>query len=179
MMEFLGDALTTIVSGGVTGILGSAVQSYSNYKMTQLAGEQEQKRLEHDKEMVRLETEAQVTIAQQERAAQNDLYQQNLQMASYNHDRATYMSGNNAPAWILALLGLVDVMRGLVRPCLTTYMAVVVGVILYESNALLSNATMTSEETLAITSDIWQTIMYLATTIFFWWFGQRPPKKSV
>ena len=177
MIEWFGDAITTIVSGGVTGILGSAVQSYSNYKMKQLEGDKETKRLAHDKEMVALEAQANISIAEQERSAQNDLYQQNLQLASYQHDAAKYLTGDKAPAWILALLGLVDVLRGLVRPCLTTYMAIVVTFILVEANTLLGNASLSTEQAVTITGDIWQTVMYLATTIFFWWFGQRPPKR--
>ena len=177
MIDWLGDALTTIVSGGVTGILGSAVQSYTNYKMVELQGKQEDKRLAHDKDMVKIEAEANLSIAEQERSAQNDLYQQNLQLASYQHDKATYVAGNTAPVWIVALLGMVDVLRGLVRPCLTTYMAIVVTFILFEANTLLGDASVSTEQAVNLAGDIWQTVIYLATTIFFWWFGQRPPKR--
>lgn len=177
MLEQIGDALLAVVSGGATGILGSAVQSFTNYKTKQLEGEQEKYRLQHDERMVDLETTKEVTIKEQERQMQNDTNTHNLQMASYTHDARSYMPDSGAPGWIIALLGLVDVLRGLVRPSLTAYSAVAVTMILLKTNEMLdSTQGMTMEQLLPVANNVWTMVLYVSTTIFFWWFGQRPPK---
>ncbi|AYA63840.1 hypothetical protein [Alteromonas sp. RKMC-009] len=179
MIEWLGDTLMAVVTGGATGILGSAVQSYSNYKNKQLEAEQENRRLEHDAKMVQLESQAQINISQQEAAAQAEQSAFVMQTASYGHDARSYMPDTGAPAWIIAALGVVDVLRGLIRPGLTAYFAVAVSFILFEANGLLSDIDgITATERLATTTNIWATLLYVATTIFFWWFGQRPPKRN-
>ena len=177
MLEFIGDALAAVVSGGATGILGSAVQSFTNYKMRKLEGEQEKYRLEHDAKMVGLEADKEISILQQEQAMQYDTNTHNLQLASYQHDRRSYMPDKDAPAWIIACLGLVDVLRGLVRPALTAYCAVAVTIILVKTNSLFKTAgAMSVEQLLPVATNVWTMVLYIATTIFFWWFGQRPTK---
>ncbi|MBU2978994.1 hypothetical protein [Alteromonas sp. C1M14] len=179
MLDWIGDTLTAVLSGGATGLLGSAIQSFSNYKTKQLEFEQENIRLAHDAQMVQLEAQASISISQQESAAQTEKSAFELQTSSYSHDVRSYMPDVGAPSWIIAALGIVDVLRGLIRPSLTAYMAVAAAVILASANSLLGDLDqIAAAERLQTATNIWATMLYVATTIFFWWFGQRPPKRS-
>ncbi|GEA06237.1 hypothetical protein KUL42_09980 [Alteromonas sp. KUL42] len=178
MFEWIGDALMAVVGGGATGILGSAVQSYFQFKTKVLENEQENIRLAHDAKMVTIEADANLRIAQQEAAAQADNNAFIMQTASYEHDKRNYMPENGAPTWIVAALGIVDVIRGLVRPSLTIYVAVATTIILVEANGLIESVNgIGADVRLNAAMEIWRMVAYIATTIFFWWFGQRPPKK--
>jgi hypothetical protein len=71
------------------------------------------------------------------------------------------------------------VIRGLVRPSLTVYVAVAITIILVEANALVESVDGLGEDVrLAAAMEIWRMVAYIATTIFFWWFGQRPQKRA-
>lgn len=179
MFEWLGDALMAVVGGGATGILGSAVQSFFNYKTRILDNEQENIRLAHDAKMVTIEADANLRIAQQEAAAQADNNAFIMQTASYDHDKRQYMPEKGAPTWIIAALGVVDVIRGLVRPSLTIYVAVAITIILVEANGLIENVDgLGADVKIKAAMEIWRMVAYIATTIFFWWFGQRPQKRA-
>ncbi len=179
MIEWIGDALMAVVGGGATGILGSAVQSLFQYKTRALDIEQENVRLAHDAKMVELESTANLRILQQEASAQADSNAYAMQTVSYEHDKRQYMPENGAPTWIIVLLGVVDVIRGLVRPSLTVYVAVAITIILVEANALVESVDGLGEDVrLAAAMEIWRMVAYIATTIFFWWFGQRPQKRA-
>ena len=179
MFEWLSDALMAVVGGGATGILGSAVQSLFQYKTKGLEIQQEKYRLDHDANMVKLESEANLSIASQEAAAQADNNAFVMQTASYGHDKRQYMPDTGAPTWVIGALGIVDVIRGIVRPALTLYVAVAITTILVEANALISKVDgLDVELRLSAAQEIWRMVAYIATTIFFWWFGQRPQKKN-
>lgn len=179
MIEWLGDALMAVVGGGATGILGSGIQSFFQYKTRVLDIEQENARLAHDAAMVEKEANANLLILKQEASTQADNNAFAMQTISYDHDKRQYMPDSGAPTWIIAALGVVDVIRGLVRPSLTVYVAVAVTIILIEANALVESVDgLSSEVKLTAAMEIWRMVAYIATTIFFWWFGQRPPKKG-
>lgn len=179
MIEWIGDALMAVVGGGATGILGSAVQSLFHYKTRALDIQQENVRLAHDAKMVEVEATANLRILQQEASAQADNNAYAMQTVSYDHDKRQYMPEHGAPTWIIAALGVVDVIRGLVRPSLTLYVAVAITIILVEANALVESVDgLGAEVRLTAAMEIWRMVAYIATTIFFWWFGQRPQKKS-
>lgn len=179
MFDWIGDALMAVVGGGATGILGSAVQSFFQFKTKLLDIEQENIRLAHDAKMVEIEADANLRISQQEAAAQADNNAYVMQTSSYEHDKRQYMPESGAPTWIIGALGAVDVIRGLVRPSLTLYVAVAITIILVEANALVESVDGLGEDVrLAAAMEIWRMVAYIATTIFFWWFGQRPQKRA-
>jgi ascorbate-specific PTS system EIIC-type component UlaA len=80
-------------------------------------------------------------------------------------------------------MGLVDGIRGLMRPAITTYTLYLLTVVfiwvrsLYEKTGVV----MTAEEAHALTLQAVQTIIYLAVTTVVWWFGVRPaqPPRAV
>jgi hypothetical protein len=197
------DIITTILggvfSGGATGLIGIAIQRFAEYKKQQL--EIEVVKLNHqnalalaekETDRARLRAESDQAIADRsadarEREAEEDARARQIEadsrslLASYEHDRASYLEkgamlgkGKSA-AFLRVMMGLVDFARGILRPGLTIHLTVVVTMMFTTMLAMLQAVghQFTVAEIMPVLQLIVQTITYCWTTCVIWWFGTR------
>ena len=151
------DALLALLTGGATGLLGTAITAGVDYFQAKQrhAQEIELRRLDHEIALAEAASvERQVAIeaeAESEKAAWEAL------KASYQEARQRWSSGESA--WIV----FVDVVRGLTRPALTWAFLALTGIIYFTLAA--GDAAMRGR--------IVETVLYLTTTCVLWWFGGR------
>jgi len=72
---------------------------------------------------------------------------------------------------------VLDVFRGIIRPGLTLYLAVLTTIIYLQARSLMG-AGMAPEQAAGLVSKIIDTVLYLCTTTVLFWFGSRAHDKK-
>jgi hypothetical protein len=176
--------ITGVLTGGATGLLGIVAQRYfdlrnkqqeievvklnleNSLRLKSLEIEQSKQEWAAKEVMARIGADAQTEVATQDRWAKESAADAEVQVASYGSDALAYLTGgvlSSGSRWLKGALGAVDVVRGLTRPTLTAYLTGIA-----HSMYLISP-----------TPEVISTLLYLDTVAVVWWFGTRPPKKSV
>ncbi|HEX5077698.1 MAG TPA: hypothetical protein VFV80_01025, partial [Geminicoccaceae bacterium] len=99
---------------------------------------------------------------------------------SYQLEPKRYAEGVKVGKLGGLLLVLVDVVRGLVRPGLTIYLAWVATELYWQSVAIVAKVDPNSQAALLLQlhRQIVVTLLYLFTTCVLWWFGTRNKQKQ-
>lgn len=171
----LNELITSIFSGGVTGLLGAVITKYSEYKTKQL--DIERTKLQHlheaamkelDAAIMEKEFASRVRVAEIEGESAIEISADDAFAKSYDVEPQRYSSPKSTIAqnWALVVL---DFIRGFVRPGLTIYLCVVVTLMYMQAR----HSAMTTE----IAMKIVETVLYLSTTCVLWWFGIRSRSK--
>jgi len=186
MLELLGTAIGSIVGGGMTGILGVAVQRIADYKNKQLDIQINLQKNAHelqlrkvDAEIMQQEWAARTKVAEVEGAARVEVADSVAFAASFN-EPSLYSAGvkpSQGQAWLLVIL---DFVRGMVRPSLTLYLCAVTTLIYLHSKKLmyLHGSAMSPEQAISHVNLVVGTVLYLTTTCVLWWFGTRNRGKA-
>ncbi len=154
------DVLLSILTGGVSGLLGTAVSFFSSYFQAKQRHAQEMELRRLDMEMARAEAASAERVAAVEAESARDQAAWSALEASYKEASRRWSRGDSK--WLV----FVDVVRGLTRPGLTFMFVGLVGTIYFT----LGGSDM---ETIDIRPRIIDTVLYLATTCVLWWFGAR------
>jgi hypothetical protein len=86
-------------------------------------------------------------------------------------DRAAYTA---EAARTGILFKLVDFVRGMIRPALTIYLAVVVSLLYWNMQEALGDvSTLKPDELYGLYREVVLSIIYVSTTVILWWFGTR------
>lgn len=207
MLSILGALISGILSGGATGLLGLLLQKWSEHKKQQHdlevlkvnhanAIELRKLDLEAQERIANRTAEAQERVAELEALSRETEAQERSFQASHEADKATYtpmaavdrMAGSKS-RWVrfvgglvTLLLGLVDVLRGSIRPGVTIYVLVLLTllVVWVQDMYARSQLVLTPAQTQELAMQIIGTVTYLCTTVTVWWFGIRgnaPPKR--
>jgi hypothetical protein len=198
MWEAITGIIGAVFSGGATGLIGIAIQRFAEFKKQQL--ELEVVKLNHqnalalaDKETdrARLRAEADEAIADRgatarEREAEEDARARQIEadsrslLASYEHDRASYiekgamLGKGKSAAFLRVSMGIVDFARGMLRPGLTIHLTVIVTMMFITMVGILEKSGgLKVDDVKPILTLIVQTITYCWTTCVIWWFGTR------
>lgn len=180
-MDFL-SLITSAFGGGLTGLIGGAVDKVFTYKTKKLEIEAAKERYVHevnmrkaDAEIMREEWAARTKVAEVEGAAKVDVADAAAFSASFNEP--VKYSENNTEKQNWLMVGL-DVIRGIVRPGLTLYLCILTTLLYLKAHKLVPSEIPT-DQAVAMVNDIQNTIMYLTSTCILWWFGTRnkSPKK--
>lgn len=169
----MGDLLVTILSGGATGLLGTLFSGVSGYfkQKAAFAHEESMARLRLDEQKMEIEGKIQVTV--EEGKIATALADAKLQESSYKHDKRAYIKGAVSSFW-RGLLAMVDVIRGLMRPSITTYMMVLTTIMYLDVLRMVQGLdSMPPEFLLKVLEKIILMVIYVTTTCIFWWFGSR------
>lgn len=185
MLESLFSFLASAASGGITGIIGAWLSHRTELaKMKELHRHQEVM-ADKDRELAALEAQSKLTIARTEAEASIAVADAQALAESYKHDRASYSSeaveklegwwGQLARFWLV----MVDVARGFIRPAATVYFIVLTTYLTYEAVRLLDQVAAPQVEAIALklVPEVFDTVLYVASTVIFWWFGTRPAMK--
>ncbi len=175
------DIIASILSGGATGLIGSALSSVMDFfKLKQQhAHDLEMGKLEQ--ETLKLETARDVTIAKEEaetkKQVSEDEADAKAQVASYGQDSRQYLSSEavKSSKFATVLMAIVDFCRGMVRPTMVVYLCVattVQGVFIYLE--LQNSGVMLSQEQLYNLIMMYVTgVFYMTFTAVGWYFGSR------
>lgn len=177
-------AIGSAASGGILGLFGTGIKMWADHKAEQAKQafelqmrklDQEEMTLEHSLKMKEVEAKANrdIAIANQNRmateaqaAADVEQGEMALVQSSYAMDKATYGGG------------FVDAIRGLMRPTLTLYFAILMAIIAYQLMQLNNGQWLDVSEAQAMLRDVVNACIFLATTAVTWWFGSRPIKRG-
>jgi hypothetical protein len=193
MLAILGTIISGVLGGGATGLLGVVIQRFFDYKNRQ--ADIEVIKLNHqnalelaalESERAKIRADADVSIAERDAIAREDEAAGRSLVASYEHDKATYLAAGaqKRKGWlgaaVVALMALVDFARGMLRPGLTMYLTVLVTIMFGRLMMMLETRghVFDNGELLTLLAQIVATILYCFTTCVVWWFGGRPPKKA-
>lgn len=178
MLEVLGTMVSSVLSGGATGVLGVAVQRWADYKNKQLDLQSQKDRQAHEVELRKVDLQVmsqewagRMQVAQTEADAKVDVADANAMAASYNLEPKQFSAGaklSRGQTWFFVLL---DVFRGVIRPGLSVYLCVLATLIY--SAAQQHGASLTADQDYELLKQIVGTILYLWTTCTLWWFGTR------
>lgn len=177
--------LTSVLSGGLTGILGAGIQRFADFmnkkqdiKILELKFAQEVKLKEVDAAIMKEEWAQRTKVAEIEGAAAVGVAEQEAFAKSFEMEPQRY-SEKVKPGPVAAfMLVLIDFIRGLVRPGLTIYLCVLTTLIYFQARALLNDQPLTTAEAIALTTTITETVLYLFTTVTLWYFGTRNQAKG-
>ena len=154
------DALMAILTGGATGLLGTALGFAAEYLTARQTHAYEVELRRFDMELARVEAaSAERAAAAAAETAESAAAWSALE-ASYRESGARLGSADSP--W----LTFVDVVRGLLRPLLTLGSLALVAAMYFTLGS-------TDIEILDIRPRIVDTALYVATTCVLWWFGAR------
>jgi hypothetical protein len=172
-------------SGGVVGILGALFRhglelwqlkkkAENDLLVLQEQNRHEQIRADKNAELIKLEAENAVKLADVNRIKETDVAAYTALSASIEGDRASY---SNAPTskWMI----LVDVVRGLTRPTLTAYYTILISVLALWIMSTIPPEVIKSEAFLTSTFyKLIEALIFLATASAGWWFAARMTSKA-
>lgn len=167
--------MSSLLSGGATGIIGSIVTNTFDFFEQSRKNKQEIKRRELDIQEMDKEYEHRKEISAQKQEAET-------QETSYDHDTRAYTSGMKLESpWIKVPLVIVDTLRGVIRPALTLVLVYLTWRVFDSAHAVLEDAglqTLEPSEAMTLVMSVVDMILYLTSTAVTWWFGTRPRSKK-
>ncbi len=162
--ELLGFGMS-ILTGGATGLLGTAISGVIDYFQGRQRHAQELDLRRLDIELAQAEASGAERVAAIEAEGERDRAEWEAMTASYREAGARWSRPGDG-----VLIQLVDFVRGMTRPVLTWGLVALVGAIYF----LLASADAHAEK---LQPRIVETVLYLATAAVLWWFGQRQIEK--
>jgi len=168
----IGDALGAIMSGGLTGIVGSAITAFSEIKKQKMLFQHEEKMEELSIQALKMETEANLKLVEVETEGKITIADATTLAESYKADMATYSQEAQKGKVTSFLLVMVDVLRGLIRPLITFYFTVLISILFFRFYSLYSRLEDLSKSA-EILDNVVLVILYVGTTCILWWFGTR------
>ena len=176
MLEIL-SMLGSATGGGLLGVAGNFLKSRSELKAKELDHKHELATRIHDieemqleavlrKEQISLENEGALALANVEAQRSQDVAASGLMVASFTADKATYGGG------------IVDTIRGLIRPLITVYLLVAFTVLCFKITTMVVGLdAMNSDELIELYKELIHSVIFLTTTATCWWFGSRATNK--
>ncbi len=175
------DSILSIASGGITGLVGTAVQGYYTYKSKQLDIDLEKTKAQNEIELRKIDIQMQTAewasrtqIAEITTQGEVDKADTQALVASYNepvqYSEKTLLT--HAQEWVM--VGL-DALRAIIRPGLTLYLCAITTMIYIQTKGLINS---NSGDSFALLTKLIDTVLYLTTTCVLWWFGSRNKVKK-
>ncbi len=146
--------LGSLIAGGGTGLLGTAIQRYADHRDKKLDAE-------HDVAVRKL----QIEMADKEWAGKLEVADSEALKAAITSEPKLY-----GITWL-------DALRGLVRPGLTIYLCALTTMIYIKATSVLNVEYLTVINAYELVMQIINTILYLTTTCVLFWFGSRNKNK--
>jgi hypothetical protein len=174
-------SLTSIITGGATGLLGVVAQRAFDAWNKKQALDQLKAQWNHDETMkdkdaaiMAAEWKARTAVATTEAEAAKDVAQSNAFSESLKSQAIIYSAGKPMGPVATGFLVALDFLSGIVRPALTVYLCALTTYIWLQVRALI-HAEQTLDQTTVLTmwKTVIDTILYLTTTCVLWWFGTR------
>ena len=165
MLETLFNLGVSVLTGGATGLLGTALSAVVDFFQSRQRHAQELDLRRLDIELAKAEAEGAAAHAAIEAQATREKAEWEAMEASYRE--AARRWSRPGEGWAMQL---VDVVRGLTRPALTWSLFALVGAIYF----LLAASDLAA---VSLRPRIVETVLYLFTAAILWWFGARQIEK--
>ena len=170
------ESVLSVLSGGLTGVIGSAVTHVVEYKTKQLETEQ-----------LKIKNAHEVAMRQADAAIMREEWAARTQVASIEADARVEAEDAKAFAvsmtpehflpdgakltknqtWIMVCL---EAIRGAVRPVLTMYLCVLTTLVYWQLSDSLKATPAVFQASM---QEAVATVLYLTSTCVSWWFGSR------
>ncbi len=165
MLETLLNLGASVLTGGATGLLGTALSGAIDFFQARQRHGQEMDLRRLDIELAKVEAGGAAAQAAIEAESAQARAEWEALEASYRE--AARRLSRPGEGWAMQLI---DVVRGLTRPALTWSLLALVGAIYF----LLGASDLADE---ALRPRIVETVLYLSTAAVLWWFGARQIEK--
>lgn len=174
------DLLLGGASGGVVGILGAlfkhGLEIWQAKKKAEIdllvlqeQNKHEQVMADKNAELVKLEADNALKLADVNRLKETDVAGYGALSASIEGDRASYSNAPTSP-WMI----LVDLVRGLTRPVLTAYYTILISILALWILSTIPPDVIKSPDFLKSTFyKLIEALIFLATACVGWWFAAR------
>lgn len=190
--------LIETILGGVTGLIGNIVTGWMNYKTMKAKNEHEVAMLKAESEAMKLEAEMNIKITEAKIQGEVELADTQAYIESQKSGQTRYFSDRwvdkllsvdgkvskwfALPAAILIafMFGIVDWLRGFMRPALTLYLTGMSTVITYMAWDIMQKygmEQMSVDQALGVYNNVITIIIYLTVSCVTWWFGDRRMEK--
>jgi hypothetical protein len=178
--DLIGTGISSILTGGATGLLGAALQLFFQYKSATLQARVDEVKNAHellmrDKDLALMQAEqagrfkvAETEAEAAKSVAADQAFAKSLFAEPERYSDIQHLS--QGQQWLLVVL---DFARGIVRPGLTLYLCVLTTYIWWQVRQLLSLEDLDASAVLNVWQTVVSTILYLTTTVVLWWFGTR------
>lgn len=176
--------IASVLSGGLTGVIGSVAQGIFEYKSKKLDIELQKEKFANEIELRKVDAQvmaqewaARTQVATVEATAQVDTEDAKAFAASLTSEPKTYHEGQltTGQNWMMVIL---DFCRGIIRPGLTIYLCVLTTAVYFQAKFLLKTNDISVEQAVGLVTQIINTILYLTTSCVLWWFGSRQKGKK-
>ena len=175
------------IIGVVTGLVGNIITSVTNFKSQKLKNIHDEKIIELETKAMLAKVEAGIKVTKAKVTGEIDkleekTYKENIVKANktlLSKDVITKLFEHKGTKWLGAiltfLLGIVDVLKGFIRPVLTVYLVVLTSWLTYYSATILSakESLLSASEASAIFSKVTDIVIYLTVSVVTWWFADR------
>lgn len=178
----IGSMVASVFTGGATGIIGVAVQRVADYFNQKQRNEADAAKMAHelalrkqDAEIMQMEATNRIQIAEIDSQSKEAVADSQAFAASYSLEPTRYADPTRltpSQNWVFTVL---DLVRGLVRPGLTAYLAVLSSLIYWQAVRLLTREGMAldPERAYDLVNESMGTVLYLFTCCTLWYFGSR------
>lgn len=175
------DVVTSVLSGGLTGVVGVGIQRIFEYKSKQLDIEMSREKYAHEVSMKDLDSKilaqewaSRAKVAEIESAAQVEVADSKAFALSFNEPQryAADVKPTLGQGWLLIAL---DFTRGIVRPLLTIYLVFITSLLYLHCRSML-DVGVSAAQAFELVDKIVETLLYLCTCCVLWWFGSRAAK---
>lgn len=184
-MGELFNGLLAIVSGGATGLLGVVAQRlFDHWKLKQendrlaLVHAHELAMKKADAEIMMQEWSQRVKVVEVEAAGKEAQADAQAFAVSLQNEPKRYSEGVKVGKFGAIMLVLADVLRAVVRPGLTFYLAWISTELYRASEKIMQEAGAHISTLAALHQQIVLTLLYLFVTCVTWWFGTRNKAKQ-
>lgn len=182
---------TAGILGAISGLVGSAITTWSNYKLQKLKNDHDLKKYEFDIKKMELGAKLKIKIAEQTtesaiKISEMDAYKTSLKTMDRDLFDKSYMRfimSKGWLAWVGVLIsvgfGVVDFLKHLARPFITYYLlgaATWLTVLSWEALKLTGGA-LSVTQAFDLFNMVVTTLIYLTTTVVSWWFADRSVSK--
>lgn len=154
--------LLSLLSGGLTGLIGKWVERYFDHKAKKLEAEIEERKFQHQLAMQQMIGKAAVEV-EDSKAFKASIQSDDVEKfyeGKYTHKQA----------WLMVFL---DFARGFVRIGLTAYLCILTTLIYIKAEKIVSLDVLLPSMAYDILTLIINTILYMTTLAVCWQFGSR------
>lgn len=183
-MDFLG-LITSAFGGGLTGLIGGAVQKVFEFKTKKLEIEANKEKYAHEVNMKKADAEimaqewaARTKVADIEATSRIEVADSAAFAESLKTEDKNYLDYldklNTTQDWFFVILEFV---RGAIRPFLTVYLCGITTLIYLKATKLMNADIILPGMAYDLLTNIINTVLYVTTTCVLWWFGTRNSEK--
>lgn len=170
-MDWITNFLSSAAGGGLFGVIGSGLTLWAEQAKQKALFEHQREMRKIDIHELKLEADKAINIAKVEAVKSVEVAASEALSKSFSNDRRAYHSSGES-AWFV----LVDVLRGIIRPSLTFYSALLMTWLAFKVYALLNltPAILDTQTLFMLFQDLVNGIVFVCSTVILWWFGSRP-----